>query len=83
MHYNIEKELLHARLHYLEAMKNKPGSNGVSAVVLETVRERIESGEVETYMGVESLFNYLIEKEPTSGEGAKELASELLTFIDQ
>lgn len=83
MHYNIEKELLHARLHYLEAMKNKPGFAGVPEVVLETVRERIDSGEVETYMGVESLFNYLLEKEPRSGEGARELASELLTFIEQ
>jgi len=83
MHYNIEKELLLARLHYLEAMKNKPGSPEVSKIILDKIRERIDSKEVETYLGVEALFNYLVDKLPDNETEADELAKELLAFIDQ
>jgi len=83
MHNNIEKELLIARLHYLEAMKSKPGSPEVPQIVLDKVQEHIKSGTVDTYMGVESLFNYLIEKLPGDKEKADELSREILSFIEQ
>ena len=83
MHYNIEKELLLARLHYLEAMNNKPGAPEISQIVIKKVAEHISSGQVETYLGVESLFNYLIEKEPSNEENADVMAKELLDFMDQ
>ena len=83
MHYNIEKELLPARLHYLEAMKNKPGTPRISQIVIKKVTEHITNGQVETYLGVESLFNYLIEKEPSDEENADMIAKELLAFMDQ
>ncbi len=83
MHHNIEKELLHARLHYLEAMNNKPGTPEISKIVLDKMRDQIDNGEVETYLGVEALFNYLIEKLPESDNEADVLAKELLSFLDQ
>ena len=82
MQESIEKELLLARVHYLEAIKDKPGSPAIHQNVVEKVKEYIKSGQVVTYMGVESLFNYLIEKMPDDESKADEYARELISFID-
>lgn len=78
----IEKELLLARVHYLEALKDNPGSPAVHHNVVDKVKEYIKNGEVGTYMGVESLFNYLVEKMPDDETKADEYAKELISFID-
>lgn len=83
MHTNIERELLLARLHYLEAMKSKPGSPKIPGVVLTQIKEQIKEGKVETYLGVEALFNFLIKKLPQDSKKAEELSNELLAFIEQ
>ena len=82
MQQNIEKELLLARLNYLQAINEKPGSPVIHPRVSEKVKECIKIGRVGSYMGVESLFNYLVEKLPEDESREEELANELIEFID-
>jgi hypothetical protein len=82
MQQNIEKELLLARLNYLQAINDKPGSPEIHPRVFEKVKEYIKTGRIGSYMGVESLFNYLVEKLPEDESKAEELAIELIAFID-
>ncbi len=81
MQQNIEKELLLARLNYLQAIHDKPGSTVIHPRVFEKVKEYIKTGRIVSYMGVESLFNYLAEKLPENESKAEELANELIAFI--
>jgi hypothetical protein len=82
MQQNIEKELLLARLNYLQAINDKPGSPEIHSSVFEKVKEYIISGRIGSYMGVESLFNHLVENLADDESRAEELANELIAFID-
>jgi len=78
----IEKELLLARLHYLDEINKKPGTTRVHPVICEKVKDLIQEGSVVSYMAVESLFNFLAEKLPEDESKADELAQEIVAFIN-
>ncbi len=82
MRYEIEKELLIARLHYLDEMHLKPGASVIHPNVSPKVKEMILNGNVGSYMELESLFNFLAEKLPEDESKADELAFEMISFIN-
>ena len=82
MRHEIEKELLLARLHYLNEIHRKPGTSNIHPNVSPKVKEMILNGNVGSYMEVESLFNFLAEKLPEDESKAYELAYEMISFIN-
>ena len=77
----IEKELLIGRVQYLEEISQKPGSEGLNPVVPTKVKEMIKSGELTSFMQVESVFNYLKDKISKDNTEVDRYAEEILDFI--
>ena len=78
---SIEKELLTARLHYLEELSQKPGSSNFNPMVAEKVTQLIKEGEITNYMALESVYSYLEEKLNEDGERVDKFAEEIISFL--
>ena len=79
---NINKELLLARLAYLDEINEKTGSDPIASRVSEKVRELIQSGEIISYMSLESVYNYLDEKLRENMDNADQYAREIISFLN-
>ena len=79
---SIKKELLIARLSYLDELSNKPGVKATNPIVRTKVKELIESGEILDYMALESVFNFLGEKLDQDESQADIYAKEIISFIN-
>ena len=78
---SINKELLIARLNYLDEINNKPGSEPVNPVVRLKVKELVEKGEIATYMALESVYSFLNEKLAEDESQADTYAKEIISFL--
>jgi|GEM_PF-3091275 len=78
----IEKELLLSRVKYLIKIQDKPGSLPINPAIIEKVNQMIESEEILSFMQVEAVFNYLVEKSNGKQNDLNERASEILEFIN-
>ena len=78
---NIEKELLTARLHYLEELSQKPGGSSFNPMVSEKVTQLIKEGEITNYMALESVYSYLEEKLNEDSERVDKFAEEIISFL--
>jgi hypothetical protein len=79
---SIKKELLIARLSYLDEISNKPGTKATSPLVTPKVKELIEKGEIVDYMALESVFNFLSEKLDQDELQADNYAREIISFLN-
>ncbi len=78
---SINKELLFARLNYLDEISNKPGSEPVNPKVSTKIRELIDQGEISNYMALESVYSFLEEKLQEDESRVDHYAQEILSFI--
>lgn len=79
---SIKKELLIARLSYLDELGSKPGSKGTNPVVRAKVKELIETGEITDYMALESVFSFLEEKLEHDQSQVDSYAKEIISFLN-
>ena len=79
---SIEKELLIARLNYLDEIHEKPGSDPVDLKVSQKVKDLIEVGEISSFMLLESVYFYLDEKTKEDKTEVDQFAREIISFID-
>ncbi len=78
---SIEKELLNARLHYLEELSEKSGDQSFNPMVTDKVKQLIKEGEITNYMVLESVYSYLEEKLKEDSEQVDEYADEIISFL--
>ncbi len=78
----IAKELLIGRIQYLEEMHLRPGSAQLDERVVEKVKKLILSGELTSIMQVESVFNFLVEKQASESSEIDSYAEEIIEFIN-
>jgi len=79
---SIKKELLIARLSYLDEISKKPGVKAPNPVVTAKVKELIEKGEIMDYMALESVFSFLSEKLDQDESQADNYAREIISFLN-
>jgi len=79
---SIKKELLIARLNYLDELSNKPGTKATNPVIIAKVKELIEKGEIMDYMALESVFSFLVEKLDQDVSQADIYAKEIISFLN-
>lgn len=79
---NINKELLIARLSYLNELSDKPGSKAVNPLVVTKVKELIDSGDITNYMALESVYSFLEEKVENDESQADKYAREIISFLN-
>ena len=79
---SIKKELLIARLSYLDEISNKPGAKATNPVVTAKVKELIEKEEIMDYMALESVFSFLREKLDQDESQADNYAKEIISFLN-
>ena len=79
---NINKELLIARLSYLDELSNKPGSKAINPMVTVKVKALIEDGEISDYMALESVFRFLEEKMDNDDSQVDNYAKEIISFLN-
>ena len=78
----IEKELLLSRVKYLVKINEKPGLSCVNPTIVDKINSMIEKEELLSFMQVESVFNYLVEKSVDQPNELDRYASEILDFIN-
>ena len=78
---SIEKELLNARLHYLEELSEKSSDQSFNPMVTDKVKQLIKEGEITNYMALESVYSYLEEKLKEDSEQVDEYADEIISFL--
>ena len=79
---SISKELLFARLSYLEEIRNKPGSPPINPRVSTKMQELIEEGEITSYMALESVYSFLDEKLQEDESEVDNYAKEIISFLN-
>ena len=82
MLYNVSKELLLARLGYLDEIKESKGIDEIDKMVSQKVKDLVESGEINTYMALESVYDYLDEKLRENIENSDLYVKEIISFIN-
>lgn len=78
----IAKELLLGRIQYLEEMYLRPGSKKLDERIVNKVKKLVVEGELTSIMQVESVFNYLVEKQAENETEIDNYASEIIDFIN-
>lgn len=78
----IAKELLLGRIQYLEEMYLRPGSKQLDERIVNKVKKLVVEGELTSIMEVESVFNYLVEKQAESEAEIDNYANEIIDFIN-
>ncbi len=78
----IAKELLIGRIQYLEEMHLRPGSAQLDKRVVEKVKNLVLNGELTSIMQVESVFNFLVEKQASDESEIDSYAEEIIEFIN-
>ncbi|MCB0504315.1 MAG: hypothetical protein KDC58_02325 [Cyclobacteriaceae bacterium] len=78
----IAKELLLGRIQYLEEMYLRPGSKKLDERIVSKVKKLVLDGELTSIMQVESVFNFLVEKQASSDAEIDSFASEIIDFIN-
>lgn len=78
----IAKELLLGRIQYLEEMYLRPGSKQLDERIVSKVKKLVVEGELTSIMEVESVFNYLVEKQAESEAEIDNYANEIIDFIN-
>lgn len=79
---NINKQLLFARLDYLNEIKSSYDSESLQQQITGKIRELVENEEITTYMALESVYNYLTEKMVQDVSQADHYAKEIISFIN-
>lgn len=79
---NINKELLIARLSYLNEIHQKPGLEPIDPKISEKIEQMIETGAIKSYMVLESVYTYLKEKLKEDHTLVDQYANEIISFID-
>lgn len=79
---NTNKELLLARLAYLNEINEKGGFDPIAGKVSQKVEELVENAEITSYMVLESVFNYLNEKLRENVDEADQYAKEIISFLN-
>ena len=78
----IAKELLLGRIQYLEEMYLRPGSKKLDERIVNKKKKLVLDGELTSIMQVESVFNFLVEKQASSDAEIDSFASEIIDFIN-
>jgi len=78
----IAKELLIGRIQYLEEMHLRPGSIELDERIVKKVKNLVLSGELISIMQVESVFNFLVEKQASEDAEIDLYAEEIIEFIN-
>ena len=78
----IAKELLLGRIQYLEEMYLRPGSKALDERIVNKVKKLVLDGELTSIMQVESVFNYLVEKQASNDAEIDSYANEIIDFIN-
>lgn len=78
----IAKELLLGRIQYLEEMHLRPGSKKLDERIVNKVKKLVLEGELTSIMQVESVFNYLVEKQAENDAELDSYATEIIDFIN-
>jgi len=78
----IAKELLLGRIQYLEEMHLRPGSVQLNSRIVDKVKKLVLEGELTNIMQVESVFNFLVEKQASNQSEIDSYASEIIEFIN-
>jgi hypothetical protein len=78
----IAKELLIGRIQYLEEMHLRPGSEQLDDRIVKKVKRLVLDGELTSIMQVESVFNFLVEKQATEDAEIDLYAEEIIEFIN-
>lgn len=78
----IAKELLIGRIQYLEEMHLRPGSNELDERIVQKVKRLVLDGELTSIMQVESVFNFLVEKQAKEESEIDSYANEIIDFIN-
>ena len=78
----IAKELLIGRIQYLEEMHLRPGSHDLDERIVAKVKKLVLEGELTSIMQVESVFNFLVEKQASGEEEINSFAEEIIEFIN-
>jgi len=78
----IAKELLLGRIQYLEEMHLRPGSVQLDKMIVDKVKKLVSEGELTNIMQVESVFNFLVEKQAANQADIDSLANEIIEFIN-
>ncbi|MCB0496799.1 MAG: hypothetical protein KDC79_11740 [Cyclobacteriaceae bacterium] len=78
----IAKELLLGRIQYLEEMYLRPGSKELDERIVAKVKKLVLDGELTSIMQVESVFNFLVEKQAESDAEIDIYANEIIDFIN-
>lgn len=78
----IAKELLIGRIQYLEEMHLRPGSTELDERIVKKVKKLVLDGELTSIMQVESVFNFLVEKEAKEESEIDMYATEIIEFIN-
>ena len=80
--FSINKELLIARLSYLDELSKKPGAKAVNPIVKIKVKELIENGKISDYMALESVYSFLGEKIDQDDSQVDSYAKEIISFLN-
>ncbi len=78
----IAKELLIGRIQYLEEMHLRPGSDELDGRIVKKVKQLVLDGELSSIMQVESVFNFLIEKQASEDSEIDSYAEEIIEFMN-
>lgn len=78
----IAKELLIGRIQYLEEMYLRPGSDQLDERIVKKVKKLVLDGKITSIMQVESVFNFLVEKQAVKDSEIDSYAEEIIEFIN-
>lgn len=78
----IAKELLIGRIQYLEEMHLRPGSDELDERIVKKVKNLVLDGQLTSIMQVESVFNFLVEKQASEDSEIDSYAEEIIEFIN-
>ena len=78
----IAKELLIGRIQYLEEMYLRPGSDELDERIVKKVKKLVLDGTLTSIMQVESVFNFLVEKQAVKDSEIDSYAEEIIEFIN-
>ena len=78
----IAKELLIGRIQYLEEMYLRPGSDQLDERIVKKVKKLVLDGKLTSIMQVESVFNFLVEKQAVKDSEIDSYAEEIIEFIN-
>jgi chemotaxis regulatin CheY-phosphate phosphatase CheZ len=80
--YSINKELLLARLAYLNEINDNEDYDDITGTVSQKVKELVENAEITSYMVLEAVYDYLKDKLKENVDEVDKHTKDIISFLN-